>query len=433
MQIYVVYSCYTSTVPLPTYKLQRNNPHTVHKRSGQTTSIRKNITSETILHKLVNRIPELVIVINLVIDLIRNPCISSNHPNFPLFRRPRIRITTNPQTSRHANHNHASTHIRRTPEVGPPRLGQHLPHLHNGLMIPLLDPLNAAVKPVNKLNSGGNHQLGTIIPGPNPSTLHSQAIAILMRHHRVVQIRNRTLRVPASVQKRNGRWTKEPLMQITSVKISTNLLHINIGAPNGMCSVDENLVHAFLPANLNQLLHGNNDARHGRERDLDDVTSRTCDVGLHGFLNGAVSVVEHEDDVAFLESSFAEVPGSVLEHDGGGGGGVVHDGDLVDVVGVDEGSRLEDSSLEDVEVEVVRLAEVVQLPPLLLGQDGGGAAPEAAVVDARHGGVMVAEFRFDFGGSYEGELRLFGYVRAVVMVVFVDVVIGGGSHWDRRL
>lgn len=46
--------------------------------------------------------------------------------------------------------------------------------------------------------------------------------------------------------------------------------------------------------------------------------------------------MEHEDDVAFLELPFAEVPGGVLEDDGGGGGGVVDDGDLIDVVGVDE-------------------------------------------------------------------------------------------------
>lgn len=46
--------------------------------------------------------------------------------------------------------------------------------------------------------------------------------------------------------------------------------------------------------------------------------------------------MEHEDDVAPVESSFAEVPGGVLEDDGGGGGGVVDDGDLVDGVGVDE-------------------------------------------------------------------------------------------------
>ena len=46
--------------------------------------------------------------------------------------------------------------------------------------------------------------------------------------------------------------------------------------------------------------------------------------------------MEHEDDVTLLELSFAEVPGGVLEDDGGGGGGVVNNGDLVDVVGVDE-------------------------------------------------------------------------------------------------
>jgi len=46
--------------------------------------------------------------------------------------------------------------------------------------------------------------------------------------------------------------------------------------------------------------------------------------------------VKHEDDITFLESSFAEVPCGVLEDDGGSGGGVVDNGDLIDVVGVDE-------------------------------------------------------------------------------------------------
>ncbi|WVZ04843.1 hypothetical protein V8G54_018189 [Vigna mungo] len=135
----------------------------------------------------------------------RNSGIPSNHPNFPLSWGPiikrnlnsksipqmcsqleSIRITSNPQTNRQTNHNHASTHMCRTPETSTPCLCQHLPHLHNSLVIPLLDPLNTPFKPVNKLHRSRNNQLCTIIPGPNPSTLHSQAIAILMRHHRVM-------------------------------------------------------------------------------------------------------------------------------------------------------------------------------------------------------------------------------------------------------
>ncbi|KAJ1419613.1 hypothetical protein SESBI_14943 [Sesbania bispinosa] len=48
-----------------------------------------------------------------------------------------------------------------------------------------------------------DHQLRTIVCSPNPGTFHSQAISILMGHHRMVQIS--TLRMLASVQKHNGR------------------------------------------------------------------------------------------------------------------------------------------------------------------------------------------------------------------------------------
>lgn len=61
------------------------------------------------------------------------------------------------------------------------------------------------------------------------------------------------------------------------------------------------------------------------------------DVGLDGFLHGAVGVVEHEHGVAGLEDGGEEGPSRVLEDDGGGGGGVVDDGDFIDVVCVDEG------------------------------------------------------------------------------------------------
>jgi len=63
---------------------------------------------------------------------------------------------------------------------------------------------------------------------------------------------------------------------------------------------------------------------------------------------------------------------------------------------------LEDAGFEVIEVEVVGLAEVPELPAVLRSDDGGGAAAEAAVVDARDGGVVVGEFGFDFGGSYNG-------------------------------
>lgn len=46
--------------------------------------------------------------------------------------------------------------------------------------------------------------------------------------------------------------------------------------------------------------------------------------------------MEHENDIAFVEFTFAEFPGGVLEDDGGGGGSVVDDGDFIDGVGVNK-------------------------------------------------------------------------------------------------
>ena len=148
-----------------------------------------------------------------------------------------------------------------------------------------------------------------------------------------------------------------------------------------------------------------------------------------------------------------EGPGGLLEDDGGGGGGVVDDGDLVDVLGVDEvfedGAGAEDPLLELVEVEVVGLPEVAELPAVLGGDDGRRAAPEAAVVDASDGGVVVGELRSDLGvgdgGASDGdggggggsELWFFcqvvvgcGVTVEVVIVVMVMVVgeVAGG-HW----
>lgn len=137
------------------------------------------------------------------------------------------------------------------------------------------------------------------------------------------------------------------------------------------------------------------------EGDLHNGAAGAPHVGLDGFLDGAVGVVQHEDDVALLEGSVVEGPGGLLEDDGGGGGGVVDEGDLVHVVGVDQvlddGSGAEKAGLEVVEVELVRLAEVLELPVALHGDDGGRAAAEGAVVEARHGGVVVGEFRLDLG------------------------------------
>ena len=137
------------------------------------------------------------------------------------------------------------------------------------------------------------------------------------------------------------------------------------------------------------------------EGDHDDGAAGAHHVGLDGFLDGAVGVVQHEDDVALLEGSLVEGPGGLLENDGGGGGGVVDEGDLVHVAGVDQvlddGAGAEEAALEVVEVELVRLAEVLELPVALHGDDGGRAAAKGAVVEARHGGFVVGEFRLDLG------------------------------------
>jgi len=103
--------------------------------------------------------------------------------------------------------------------------------------------------------------------------------------------------------------------------------------------------------------------------------------------------VEHEDGVPAGEVPLGEAPGGVLQDDGGGGGGVVDEGDLGDVAGADEagdgGARAEQPLLEAVEVEGVGLREEEALPAGLRGEDRGRAAAEAAVVDARDGGVVV--------------------------------------------
>lgn len=132
-----------------------------------------------------------------------------------------------------------------------------------------------------------------------------------------------------------------------------------------------------------------------RQLYLDDAAAGAGHVGLDGLLDCAVSVVEHDGDVALVEEALGEGPGGALEDDGGGGGGVVDDGDLVDVVGVDElfdeSPGLENAGLEVVKVEVVGLAEVLELEKLLGLYDGGRTAAEAAVVDAGDGGVVVGE------------------------------------------
>lgn len=70
--------------------------------------------------------------------------------------------------------------------------------------------------------------------------------------------------------------------------------------------------------------------------------------------------MQHNRGVPFLELTFGEGPGDLLEDDSCSGGGIIDDRDLVDVIGVDEVldgiPGIQDSRLELGEEEVVGLA-----------------------------------------------------------------------------
>lgn len=63
---------------------------------------------------------------------------------------------------------------------------------------------------------------------------------------------------------------------------------------------------------------------------------------------------------------------------------------------MDNGAGVVDGGFEVVEVEVIGLTKILELPLLLSRKDGGRTGAEAAVVDARDGGVVVTEFRLNF-------------------------------------
>ncbi|RDX57951.1 hypothetical protein CR513_62770, partial [Mucuna pruriens] len=152
-------------------------------------SIGKKGTSKAILHKLVNGIPELIIVINLVVNLTRNSGISSDGANFPMAKingdfNPKVipqkspkvesmRVSHNPQRRRQTHHEQASTHMRRTAKMSSPSSHQHLSHFNNTLMVPLSDPFNPTLELIHELHNRRNHQLRTIVPIPSPRTFHS--------------------------------------------------------------------------------------------------------------------------------------------------------------------------------------------------------------------------------------------------------------------
>lgn len=129
--------------------------------------------------------------------------------------------------------------------------------------------------------------------------------------------------------------------------------------------------------------------------DLNDSAACAGNVGMDGFLDGAIGIVEHDGSVSLVESALGEGPASVLEHNGGGRGGVINHGDLLDVVGVDQIfyyiSSTENRGFELVVVKFVGLLEPSELPLSLGGGDGCRARPEAAVVEPGDGGVVVGE------------------------------------------
>lgn len=133
--------------------------------------------------------------------------------------------------------------------------------------------------------------------------------------------------------------------------------------------------------------------------------------------------MKHYNGVVLVKLPFREGAADLLQDDGGGGGGVVDKGDFVHVIGVDEafddGPRLQDSFPESVEVEIVRLFKVFELPFALRSEHGLGAAPEAAVIDPGDAGVVVRELVADIGfGHGQGELGFLGdMVEAVVVAV----------------
>ena len=82
----------------------------------------------------------------------------------------------------------------------------------------------------------------------------------------------------------------------------------------------------------------------------------------------------HDDGVPLVEVALSEAPSYVLEDYGGGGGGVINEGDFFDVVGIDEvldnSSGMEYGLLEVVEEETVRLLKELELPPSLGSENG---------------------------------------------------------------
>ena len=104
-----------------------------------------------------------------------------------------------------------------------------------------------------------------------------------------------------------------------------------------------------------------------------------------------------------IEFAFSERPGDVLEDDGGCSGGVIDDGDFIEVVGIyealEEDAGLENARFEFGKVEVIGLAKEFELQFLLGLDNGERATAKGTIVDASYGGVMVIEFILDLSFS----------------------------------
>ena len=129
---------------------------------------------------------------------------------------------------------------------------------------------------------------------------------------------------------------------------------------------------------------------------LNNMPASTGEIGLNGLLYSTISIVKHNGNISLIEFSFCEAPCDVLEDDSSCSGGIIDDGDFVEVLGIDEaleeGAGAENAGFEVGEVEVIGLAKELELEVLLGVGNGGRATTKGAIVDASYGGVVVAEF-----------------------------------------
>lgn len=126
----------------------------------------------------------------------------------------------------------------------------------------------------------------------------------------------------------------------------------------------------------------------------------------------------------------------MLKNNGSSSGGVVDDGYLINMVGVDkilnDGAGMNYLRLEVIEEEVVGLAEESELPSSLGGDNGGGAASEAAVVDSSDSGLVVGKLIADFRFRYKRKLGLLEDVGGVAVSGGARVFESGWRIHRRR-